>query len=202
MNKRGKKMLLHLVLWGILVALLIEGILLFCVVRAEKTQRPVRASDVIIVLGARVMPDGRLSTTLENRVLAALSAYNEGLAPRIIVCGAQGDNEPEAEAAAMKARLLAEGAAESDIFMDDQSYNTYQNLTNARAIMEENGMESAIVVSTDYHVARVLALCEDLGIDACAIPSAAPETPLVHWKGRVRETLSWVNYFIRYRLLS
>ena len=54
---------------------------------------PIGDSDVIIVLGAQVKEDGTPSVALERRLTAAHESY---LADRqlIIVCGAQGGNEP------------------------------------------------------------------------------------------------------------
>jgi vancomycin permeability regulator SanA len=68
---------------------------------SEKTPRTLSRRDAIIVLGARVMPDGELSTTLLHRVQTALKAYQDGYGKLIIVCGAKGRDEPETEAGAM-----------------------------------------------------------------------------------------------------
>ena len=53
-------------------------------------ERAVEPADCIIVLGARVRPDGTLSDSLRYRCESALAAWREDLAPALIVCGAQG----------------------------------------------------------------------------------------------------------------
>ena len=58
---------------------------------------PIGDSDVIIVLGAQVKEDGTPSVALERRLTAALESYLQDR-QTIIVCGAQGVNEPRTEA--------------------------------------------------------------------------------------------------------
>ena len=63
---------------------------------------PVGEFDTIIVLGAQVKADGMPSVALERRLTAALEEYRKQ--PRLmIVCGAQGSDEPRAEDAAKMA---------------------------------------------------------------------------------------------------
>lgn len=186
----------------IVVAILVEGVLLFCVHSASKTVYPEQPADVVIVLGARVMPTGYLSTTLSNRIASGYAAYESGLAKKIIVCGAQGADEPKTEAGAMAEFLAERGVAAEDILIEDRSTDTVENLTNAKAIMDEHGYRSAIIVTSDYHMTRAMWIAKDVGLDASARPSAGPSARRDQWIGRFRETLSWINYAVRYRLLG
>ncbi len=156
-------------------------------------------SDVIIVLGARVKPDGVLSNSLQYRLEKAMEIYEAGYASRFIVCGAQGSDEPVDEATAMKEYLVSRGVPEEDVFADPDSRNTRENLANARAIMQENGMERAIVVTNAYHVARAKAIAGDMGIQALGASARMPRGLYIPWKMRIREALSWINYLVRYR---
>ena len=161
---------------------------------SEKTPRTLSKRDAIIVLGARVMPDGELSTTLLHRVQTARKAYEGGYGKLVIVCGARGRDEPETEAGAMAKWLIANGVPESDIVVEEKSADTVENLKNAKAEMEARGLSTAIVVTSDYHLTRALWLAGDQGLDA--IGAAAPGN--ITWGQRIasrfREGLSWVNY--------
>ena len=161
---------------------------------SEKTPRALSKRDAIIVLGARVMPDGELSTTLLHRVQTALKAYRDGYAELVIVCGSRGKDEPETEAGAMARWLIANGVPKSAIVVEDKSTDTVENLQNAKAEMQARGLETAIVVTSDYHLTRALWLARDQGLDA--IGAAAPGN--ITWGQRIasryREGLSWVNY--------
>lgn len=86
-----------------LVCLAVVGelILMGLVYRTTRLAYDPVPADAIIVLGARVYPDGNLSLTLSRRTQKGYQAWKEGLAPLLIVCGGQGADEPVSEAQAM-----------------------------------------------------------------------------------------------------
>ena len=186
-------------------ALLIAGIVIaaagavlltaVCVCAGRK--RTIEDADCIIVLGARVWPDGRMSTTLLRRCERALEVWQEGSAPKLIVCGGRGGDEPDAEGAVMRSWLVGAGVPEEDVIAETESVNTAENLKNARAIMAAQGWRSAIVVSSDYHVQRALWIARDQGVQAVGAAAPSPDR-LVAWMGaRLRECVSWVLYALR-----
>ena len=154
---------------------------------------PIGDSDVIIVLGAQVKEDGTPSVALERRLTAALESY---LADRqlIIVCGAQGGNEPRPEGDVMRDWLLARGVPGEDVIAETDSFNTRENLTYAKAIMESRGLKNALVVTSDYHVARALELCRQVGISA--VGKGSPSKLEYFIKNHFREGLSWVKLWL------
>ena len=160
----------------------------------EEASLPARGdSDVVIVLGAQVKRDGTPSVALERRLNVALSIYLEKR-QTVIVCGAQGSDEPAPEGEVMRAWLTARGVLEQDVVAETASFNTRENLLYAKEIMRERGLSHAVVVTSDYHVARALALCRQVGIEASGAGSASkPE----YWlKNPVRETLSWAKFIV------
>lgn len=128
-------------------------------------------SDTIIVLGAKLIGD-QPSTMLRLRLDEAIKLYKQGFAPTMIVSGAQGSDEIASEAIIMQRYLVANGIPLEKIYLDDKSYNTYQNLFNSKTIMREQGLRHAIIVSNASHIRRSLVLAQQLGIDASG--SAAP----------------------------
>ena len=154
---------------------------------------PIGDSDVIIVLGAQVKEDGTPSVALERRLTAAHESY---LADRqlIIVCGAQGGNEPRPEGDVMRDWLLERGVPDEDVVAETDSFNTRENLTYAKAIMESRGLKNALVVTSDYHVARALELCRQVGISA--VGKGSPSKPEYFIKNHFREGLSWVKLWL------
>ena len=165
------------------------------VVNAKRLNAPVPA-DVLIILGAQVYSDGTPSPNLLLRLDLALSLYAEGYASTIITTGAQGSDEPMPEADRMKAYLVENGVPEEAVFCDTASFNTKQNTANAKTIMDREGFQTAIVVTSDYHLWRMLSICKDLGIDATGAGAESPDTPLWNVRNVLRETLSWVKYLI------
>ena len=64
--------------------------------------------DAIIVLGAQVKRDGTPNVQLALRLDTAYDAYAQKNVP-VVVCGAQGKDEPVPEAEAMKTYLMEKG---------------------------------------------------------------------------------------------
>lgn len=154
---------------------------------------PVGDSDVIIVLGAQVKPDGTPSVALERRLTLALETYRE-TPQMIIACGAQGNDEPATEASVMRAWLIGRGVEPAHVLEEPHSFNTRENLQNAKALMTQHGLKTALVITSDYHVARALALCRDVGVDATG--KGSPSKIEYFIRNHLREGASWIKYFL------
>jgi len=181
------RILLILIAGGIAVWL---ALVAFVTIKEWTIPAPSADTEAIIVLGAQVKADGRLSLQLHDRLDLAVHYYNEHRQP-IVVCGAQGSNEPVTEASAMKAYLISQGVPESDILMDDTSFNTRENLVHAKDLLPQS-TGKVLIVTSDYHLPRALSMASDVGFDACG---AGSKTLLAYWpKNHFREALSWVKY--------
>ena len=187
-------LLLFLLAFGICC---FAGVLIFlCAAenRVPRRSEDVPAYDAIIVLGAQVREDGTPSVQLQWRLDAAAKAWRTRAVP-VVVCGAQGADEPEPEAFVMK-RVLEEAGVPGDMILTDpESRNTRENLENARrALMSEGADPTVLIVSSDYHVPRAMALAEDAGFKAAGLGS--PCKPEYWIKNHFRETLAWVKYWV------
>ena len=102
----------------IILILLSLGILLFCglagfvCIREGKVAKKAAdlpdSFDALIVLGAQVKPDGTPSVQLSWRLDLAAEVFQRKNVP-LVVCGAQGKDEPETEASVMKRYLEDKG---------------------------------------------------------------------------------------------
>jgi uncharacterized SAM-binding protein YcdF (DUF218 family) len=107
--------------------------------------------DAIVVLGCRVGRDGTPSLAMRRRVGHAVELFREGRAPRIVMTGGQGDDEPLSEARAA-ARLAEDlGVPREAILMEEASQSTEENAERARRVL---GGGHVIVVSDAYHITR------------------------------------------------
>ena len=182
-----------LALMAILGLACIAGLMGF-VYYKETHLPPIGDSDVIIVLGAQVKPDGTLSLQLQWRLDAAVEAWRAHNC-WIVTCGARGSNEPIEEAYAMRDYLIAQGVDEQWILTDAASYNTRQNIANAITLLEGRDVQRVAVVTSDYHVPRAMAIAEDAGLEACGIP-APTKLGMRFWlKNHGREGLAWIKYW-------
>ena len=195
MNTIIRRLLVGLVLLALLGLFCAAGLMGF--VWYKETHLPLMEdSDVIIVLGAQVKEDGTPSVALERRLTAALESYQAD--PQlIIVCGAQGANEPRPEGDVMRDWLIGQGVRPEDVVAETASFNTRENLIYARAIMEHRGLSQALVVTSDYHVARALELCRQTGISATG--KGSPSKPEYFIKNHIREGLSWIKLWLESR---
>jgi vancomycin permeability regulator SanA len=136
------------------LALLIAVILSPAVaVVADGLTDDVRPSDVAVVLGNKVNPDGRPSPMLQARLDEALALYRKGLFPTVMVSGGLG-KEGFDEAAVMKAYLVARGVPAGAVITDNKGVNTWATAQNASALMRAHGWRSCLVVSQYFHISR------------------------------------------------
>lgn len=164
-------------------------------ISARKPRKPGKA-DCGIVLGAKLRPDGSMTTTLQNRVQAAAQAYGNGLIGHILVCGGRGeDYGGVTEAQAMASALMARGIPAARILTEDSSRDTRENLRNAKAILESHGFATVLLITSDYHIARALRIARDMGISAQGLPTPSPVRRSSYWRARFREVLGWCLYF-------
>ena len=119
--------------------------------------------DAIIVLGAGVREDGTPSDILTDRLSTALDVLNLGVEGKLLLSGDHG-REGYNEVGTMKDYILKNSnIKEKDIFLDHAGFSTYDSIYRAKDIFK---VESAIIVTNEYHLPRALYLAEKLGIDA------------------------------------
>ncbi len=146
-------------------------------------QRPAGAA---IVLGAAVYGD-RPSPVLRERINHALMLYEQGYVDTLIFTGGQGQANEPAEAEVGRRYALAHGVPASAILTEEKSTNTLENLTYARNVAAENGIDSFLIVSTPYHMRRAIALAHDLGMEAYSSPTRS--TRWISWRTQTRAYL-------------
>lgn len=122
-------------------------------------------SDCIIVLGGQII-DKRPSLTLQYRLEKAVELYNEKYAKYIIVSGGQKKGELYTEASVMKNWLIDKGIPQNVIIQDTTSKNTYENIKYSKDIMGRNSLNTAIIVTSDFHLYRSLRLAKLANIKA------------------------------------
>ncbi|HRO27026.1 MAG TPA: YdcF family protein [Luteimonas sp.] len=152
-------------------------------------------SDAIIVLGAAAY-DAVPSPVFKARIEHGLDLYRAGLAPTLVFTGGYGGGGARfAESQVARRYALRAGIPESAILIESTSQTTYQNLFEARRLMQEHGLDRAIVVSDPLHMARALRLCRLLGIDARGSPT--PSTRFRSLRTRLEFLAREVYFFHR-----
>ncbi len=116
--------------------------------------------EIMVIFGCQVRKDGP-SILLRDRLDTALAYLEDHPNIRIVVSGGKGDDEHQSEARGMYDYLTAHGVDGGNIYMEDQSRNTWQNVSYTFALMEREGWDltdDVLLVSSDFHLARILML--------------------------------------------
>lgn len=140
-------------------------------------------ADAIVVLGARVEPDGQPGPDLRVRTLHAVSLFQRGLAPYVICTGGfQGDRLSAASVACTLAQSL--GVPAEKILLAGGSMTTSEDALSARELMRERGWDTIILVSHPLHLERARLLFEGQGTTVYPSPTNTNLTT-IPWRTRI-----------------
>lgn len=169
-----KKFMIILIIFAILI---VVGVLIVFLINAYvqgyaeeriKTNcQEVPKVDAILVLGCEVRDDGSLSLMLRDRLNKGIEAYQNEVAPKIVVSG---DNRSESntEVNVMKQYLMDNGVKEEDIIMDKAGYSTYDSMYRLKNIF---GIKTCVIITQKYHLYRAIYIGGQLGVDCYGIAS-------------------------------
>jgi uncharacterized SAM-binding protein YcdF (DUF218 family) len=154
----------------------------FIIYSLEKQYPPLQTipvADVIVVLGGGTRPRNtpRLHhevTEAGDRLLYAARLYHAGAAPVIIVSGGQAKwSGPTSDsgAVAMADILTLTGVPEESIILEGISSNTYENALETTAILEKEGFQTVILVTSAMHMPRSAAIFNKFDVNLIPAPA-------------------------------
>ena len=137
-------------------------------------------SDVnaVIILGGGLKKDdtGKWRTTTFDegdnfgidgsrlRVLAGAHLFKDNLDQLVIASGGKGQLKDIKDAPCVseviRAELIGIGVNSENIVTETESGNTYEQLQKLKDIIQERGIEHAIIISNKYHLPRIEAMIE------------------------------------------
>ena len=155
-------------------------------------QQEAPAERVAIIFGAGLRRDGTPTAMLRDRVLTGANLYFSGKVEKLLMTGDNrfvDYNEPES----MRQFALLVGVPDEAIVLDYAGRRTYDSCYRAKAIF---GVESALLVTQDFHLPRALFLCNMLGVKTLGV-----EAGHYYWSGSplrwdVREQFATVAAFL------
>lgn len=140
-----------------------------------------RQADIICVFGAAVWGDAP-SPELEARLVWASRLYREGDAPVLFLSGGPtGTTMSEADVMGIVAER--EGVPRSALVLDGAGTTTARTLYNLKRYMQGNGLETCLLVSSPFHMMRIMLLARLSQMNALSCP---PSTTPVSQSGRQR----------------
>ena len=154
-------------------------------------QDDARKADAIIVMGA-AQYQGRPSPVLRARLDHALSLWQRGLAPRLLLTGGTAEGDTASEAAVSRAYVMNHGVPDSAILLENEGRTSAQSLRTAVDLLHARELRTAIVVSDPFHMLRLELLGRRYGIDpytSPALPAPGAQHLLRRWGNLVLESI-------------
>ena len=157
------------------------------------------ARPVAIVLGAKIWGD-QPSHMLEDRLAAALAVYESGRCEKILLTGAHRSDDDD-EVGVMRRWLEARGVAPDDLYLDHAGFRTLDSMVRAKTIF---GVERALVISQDFHLARAVYLGRHAGLELVggAAPAGHRYPAALHWRNDLRERAARVRAWLDLHVLD
>lgn len=152
-------------------------------------------ADVAIVLGASTY-NGTVSPVFQERINHGIWLYNNGYVKKLIMTGGMGAGNEHSDAYTAKRYAVLKGIPEEDIFLEESSTITQENIKYAKTLMDGQGCQTAILVSDPLHMKRSMLMAKDYGIEAYSSPT--PTTRYISMDKKLeflgREVFFYIGY--------
>jgi uncharacterized SAM-binding protein YcdF (DUF218 family) len=184
------------VLFRLFLTMLCGWAMALALLDAYGLQDRTQPADAIVILGSRVLADGRPGPALTRRTRHAVALYERGLAPLIICSGGLGENGPgEAEVACGLAAEL--GVPDAALLREDQAHSTEENALYTAALARARGFDEVIIVTDGYHLYRASLLFRAAGLRPYASPAQATAGPMARLEryGRITRELAALGWY-------
>ncbi len=128
-------------------------------------------ADAIVVFGASAYHNGNYNPCLLARVDQAVQLHTQALAPKILMTGGLNPEDNAIEAAVMQQIAVELGASSSAILLESRATSTYENVAFSNSILEEQNLDSVILVTEGFHMFRAAAVANGFGWNYTIAPT-------------------------------
>lgn len=184
---------------GLVLLTLLYGISTLVQIWYGARQDDRQQADAIVVLGAAQWA-GRPSPVLRARLDHAIDLYHAGVAPLLITTGGHGPDPRFSEAGVGAAYAERRGVPAAAILSEERGESTWESLVEVARLAEQEGIETIILVSDPFHLARAREMAGALHLEAWTSPTpysridGQPGVSLIY---TLRETLSITVFRLR-----
>ncbi len=178
--------------------------LLWLVASPLKISQTPKPADVIVTFAGGVGESGKAGQGHRERVVHSVNLYKKGSAKKMIFSSGYAYVMQEAEV--MKALAVYLGIPGEDIVLEKKAGSTYQNVKFTKDIMKKYGWDSALVVSSPYHMRRVMMvfnkIAPDIEVTLTPVPTSGfygkeKKVKWKHIKAIAHEYLAIIYYWIK-----
>jgi len=152
--------------------------------------------DVAVVLGAAVWNKDEPSTLFRGRINKALELYRKGAVSKIQLTGGNAPGELS-EAMTAKKYLSGFNVPEEDILVEEVTGTTSEQVRFIKnELINKSSFEKIIIVSDEFHLARVNEMCSFFRVNAATISSdySLNWEKLVYY--RVRDSIGLLLFWL------
>jgi uncharacterized SAM-binding protein YcdF (DUF218 family) len=161
---------------------------------------PGKADAIVVLGGGAEWPHGELSSTALHRTLRGIRLYQEGLAPLLVLSGAQRRTPPSAGALRRSLAVMC-GVPSGAIITDELAHTTQEEAGRVASLLRPRGARSILLVTDPYHMVRARRLFERAGFAVRPAPAndrpdpaKTPETRLALMTRAMQEVLAIIYY--------
>ena len=133
---------------------------------ARKNMQTFQA-DCALVLGCGIKDEETPSPMLKDRLDAGIALYKEGIVPKILLSGDNGQ-EYHNELHVMLKYTKEAGVPKEDIFCDHAGFSTFDSVYRADTVFKA---KKVLIVTQKYHEYRALYIAEKLDLEAMGVAS-------------------------------
>jgi uncharacterized SAM-binding protein YcdF (DUF218 family) len=113
----------------------------------------------------RLVPKGDSPLAIDATATLYHECQRAGDVCHVIVSGGNPQRHPMSEADNYAPYLLAQGVDASDLTLENQSLDTYQNARNVAKILKPEPKSSVVVITPSYHMRRSMLAFEAFNLD-------------------------------------
>ncbi len=157
------------ILYGLVPILgyyLFTGFSIYYFSKKDQTQK----ADAAIVLGTAVWGD-EPSPVFKERIRHGIWLYENQYVEYLIFTGGKGEGKKYSEAEIARKFAIENGVPENNIFTEEKSTITDENLIFSKPILEKNDFSKVLIVSDPLHMKRAMTMAENQNINAYSSPT-------------------------------
>jgi uncharacterized SAM-binding protein YcdF (DUF218 family) len=154
-------------------------------------------ADAAIVLGAKIK-GGKPLPVFEERINHGIWLYKNGYVDKLIFTGGINTDSEYSESSTARDFALKNSVPDDDIFIEERSKTTQENLFYAAQTAKAKGITTVIIVSDPIHMKRAMLIAKDNNLTAYSSPT--PSTKYITLKTKLPFLASEVFFYIVYTI--
>ena len=162
---------------------------------SDLTQPPAppspRPADAVVVLGSYMGTDGTLSAASLQRAVRGIQLYRRGLAPLLVMAGAQQGPLAEAEVRAALAREF--GVPGEAVLAEAGGKTTHDEALRIHRLLQARGVNDLLLVTSMEHMPRAREEFERQGFTVAPAPVTGIRTSVDRPEDRLGQARRWAQ---------